>query len=196
MSGRDRVGPAGRAGRARISGSRRRRCGSACGRRRPIGALQAGAAELRRSGRRSSRRASEVFELRRANEILKAASVFFATRARRRPDRGERVHRRHRDRFGVEPICRTLGVSASAYYQRATGERSARGVEDERLIAGIREVHRGELRVLRATGGCGTRCSARASRSAATTVARLMRAGGRPGRQAARQAVADHDRRS
>ena len=25
----------------------------------------------------------------------------------------------HRGRFGVEPICRTLGVSASAYYQRA-----------------------------------------------------------------------------
>ena len=47
----------------------------------------------------------------------------------------------HRERFGVEPICRTLDVSASAYYQRATGERSARGVEDERLAARIREVH-------------------------------------------------------
>jgi putative transposase len=48
----------------------------------------------------------------------------------------------HRDRFGVEPICRTLGVSASAYYQRATGERSARRVEHERLTARIRDVHR------------------------------------------------------
>lgn len=47
----------------------------------------------------------------------------------------------HRGRFGVEPICRTMGVSASAYYQRATGERSARVVEDERLLAVIREVH-------------------------------------------------------
>jgi putative transposase len=46
-----------------------------------------------------------------------------------------------RARYGVEPVCRTLGVSVSAYYQRATGERSARGVEDERLIARIREVH-------------------------------------------------------
>jgi putative transposase len=27
----------------------------------------------------------------------------------------------HRDRFGVEPICRVLDVSASAYYHRATG---------------------------------------------------------------------------
>lgn len=35
----------------------------------------------------------------------------------------------HRDRFGVEPICRVLGVSASAYYHRATGARSDRVVE-------------------------------------------------------------------
>jgi putative transposase len=47
----------------------------------------------------------------------------------------------HRERFGVEPICETLGVSASAYYQRATGERSARAVEDERLLGVIRETH-------------------------------------------------------
>jgi putative transposase len=43
--------------------------------------------------------------------------------------------------FGVEPICRTLGVSASAYYQRATGDRSARAIEDERLVPEIRRVH-------------------------------------------------------
>jgi putative transposase len=47
----------------------------------------------------------------------------------------------HRERFGVEPICETLGVSASAYYQRATGQRSARAIDDERLLARIRELH-------------------------------------------------------
>jgi len=47
----------------------------------------------------------------------------------------------HRGRFGVEPICRVLGVSASAYYQRATGEQAARTVEDERLRGRIRELH-------------------------------------------------------
>ncbi len=47
----------------------------------------------------------------------------------------------HRGRFGVEPICRTLGVSASAYYQRGTGRRSERAVEDERLLGRIRKVH-------------------------------------------------------
>jgi putative transposase len=47
----------------------------------------------------------------------------------------------HRGRFGVEPICRTLDVSASAYYQRATGQRSARAVGDERLLERIEAVH-------------------------------------------------------
>ena len=47
----------------------------------------------------------------------------------------------YRARFGVEPICEILGVSASAYYQRATGHRSRRAVEDERLLALINELH-------------------------------------------------------
>jgi putative transposase len=47
----------------------------------------------------------------------------------------------YRGCFGVEPICRTLDVSASAYYQRRTGQRSARAIEDERLLGRIREVH-------------------------------------------------------
>jgi len=47
----------------------------------------------------------------------------------------------HRERFGVEPICQTLGVSASAYYERASGRRSSRALEDERLLARIEELH-------------------------------------------------------
>ena len=47
----------------------------------------------------------------------------------------------HRVRFGVEPICRTLDVSASAYYQRRTGRRSIRAIEDERLLGRIRAIH-------------------------------------------------------
>lgn len=47
----------------------------------------------------------------------------------------------HRGRFGVEPICRTLDVSASAYYRRATGQRSERVVQDERILKRIEEVH-------------------------------------------------------
>jgi putative transposase len=48
----------------------------------------------------------------------------------------------YRDRFGVEPICRALGVSASAYYQRKTGERSERQGEDERLLEVIMQAHK------------------------------------------------------
>jgi putative transposase len=47
----------------------------------------------------------------------------------------------HRARFGVEPICRTLDVSASAYYHRATGAKSARRIQDERLLEVIERVH-------------------------------------------------------
>ena len=46
-----------------------------------------------------------------------------------------------RQDFGVEFICRTIGTSASAYYQRATGTRSDRDVQDERLLGVIRRVH-------------------------------------------------------
>jgi putative transposase len=47
----------------------------------------------------------------------------------------------HRERFGVEPICSALGVSVSAYYERASGRRSAWQLEDERLLARIEELH-------------------------------------------------------
>jgi putative transposase len=83
----------------------------------------------------------------------------------------------HRGRFGVEPICRTLGVSASAYYRRKTGARSRRQLEDERLLGRIRELHAanyyayGSRRMwiaLRRSGEPVARC----------TVERLMRAHG------------------
>ena len=48
----------------------------------------------------------------------------------------------NRSRFGVEPICRTLEVSASAYYHRKTAVRSLRAIEDERLLEVIRAKHK------------------------------------------------------
>ena len=83
----------------------------------------------------------------------------------------------HRGRFGVEPICRALGVSASAYYHRATGGRSARAIEDERLLAVIRQTHKDNFeaygyrkvwKTLRRAGETAPRCQ----------VQRLMRADG------------------
>lgn len=48
----------------------------------------------------------------------------------------------YRDRFGVEPICRVLGVSVSAYYQRAKGNRSKRSIEDEFYLELVKTEHR------------------------------------------------------
>jgi putative transposase len=48
-----------------------------------------------------------------------------------------------RDRFGVEPICREIEVSASAYWARKTRPPSARTLRDHYLLAAIRRVHEG-----------------------------------------------------
>jgi putative transposase len=47
----------------------------------------------------------------------------------------------YRGRFGVEPICNVLGVSASAYYERSSGRRSKRSLKDEQLLERIKEMH-------------------------------------------------------
>jgi putative transposase len=47
----------------------------------------------------------------------------------------------NRERFGVEPICRELEVSASAYRARRTKPPSERALRDAFLLAQIRRVH-------------------------------------------------------
>ncbi len=42
-----------------------------------------------------------------------------------------------RDAFGVEPICRAVGVPVSTYYARRSRKPSRRAVEDRRLVAEI-----------------------------------------------------------
>jgi putative transposase len=86
----------------------------------------------------------------------------------------------HRGRFGVGPICRTLDVSASAYYQRKIGRRSPRWIEDERLTDRIGRLYRanyecyGYRRVHAALGRDGERVGR-------DRVARLMRSDGLQG---------------
>lgn len=46
-----------------------------------------------------------------------------------------------RQDFGVEPVCRELGLSASAYYARRTRPPSARAGRDTWLVEQIRRVH-------------------------------------------------------
>jgi len=92
--------------------------------------------------------------------------VFFCEGARRDPAEVSAFVDSQRERFAVELICRTLGVSTSAYYQRATGERSARAVADEHLLERIQALH-AENTTPTARGGCGRRFAARARTSAA-----------------------------
>lgn len=53
----------------------------------------------------------------------------------------------HRDRFGVEPICRVLRAAPSTYYAARRQPPSARRVRDEALKVKIRHVHAAEFGV-------------------------------------------------
>ncbi|MGH3429432.1 MAG: IS3 family transposase [Mycobacteriales bacterium] len=74
----------------------------------------------------------------------------------------------HRARFGVEPICRELEVSARAYRQRRAAPPSARAQSDAVLLAEIRRIHSETdesygawrcWRQLRKDGFCVARCT-------------------------------------
>ena len=53
-----------------------------------------------------------------------------------------RFIRAHRERWGVEPICRVLQVAPSTYYAVGARRPSARQLDDERLKIEIARVHR------------------------------------------------------
>jgi putative transposase len=100
----------------------------------------------------------------------------------------------HRDRFGVEPICRTLGIAPSTYYARKTRPPSKRAVEDGRLLERIRMVHEANY------GAYGSRRVWKALRRQGVPVPRcrverLMRThglrGAQPGRRRRWLTVAD-----
>src|SRR5918992_5123642 len=136
---RVRVGPADRACRQRSGHPPR---GAA-----PVGA--SGRGRRRRPQRSPDQRRARAYEGARARGARTAQGQrdpqgrlgVFREGARPDPTEVSAFIDAHRDRFGVELICRTLDVSASAYYQRASGRRSARAVEDERLLGVIRELH-------------------------------------------------------
>ncbi|MFM5043260.1 IS3 family transposase [Aeromonas caviae] len=88
----------------------------------------------------------EVRELKKANEILRLASAFFAPGGARPPLQVVRAFiDAHRDRLGVEPICRILQVAPSAYRryaarQRDPALRSPRALRDDMLRVEIERV--------------------------------------------------------
>ncbi|MGC5016873.1 IS3 family transposase [Streptosporangium sp. DT93] len=83
----------------------------------------------------------EVRELRRANEILKAASAFFRQGTRPSTAQMNAFIDAHRTQFGVEPICRVLQTAPSTYYAARARPPSARAMHDERLKAEITRIY-------------------------------------------------------
>ena len=89
----------------------------------------------------------EVKELRRANEILRKASAYFAmAELDRQVPMTMAFIDAHRAELGIEPICRELAVAPSSYHQHAArltdpGKRSARARRDDDLKSHIRGVH-------------------------------------------------------
>ncbi|WP_107705906.1 MULTISPECIES: IS3 family transposase [Nocardioides] len=98
----------------------------------------------------------EVTELRRANEILKAASGFL--RGGARPPQPVLIDfiENHKDEFGVEPICRVLSehgakIAPSTFYEVRSRRPSRRQVRDAELVALI-EAERERQKFIRRFG--------------------------------------------
>ena len=53
----------------------------------------------------------------------------------------------HRGRFGVEPICRVLGIAPSSYYAHRRRQPSARALADAELVGQIHAARIGYRRV-------------------------------------------------
>ncbi|WP_425780768.1 IS3 family transposase [Hydrogenophaga sp. T2] len=95
----------------------------------------------------------EVKELRRANEILKLASAFFAPGGARPPAQVLKDFiDKHRDTFGVEPLCKVLQIAPSAYRRHAAllrepHRRCERALRDEKLMPQIQRVWQANMQV-------------------------------------------------
>ncbi|PWI08834.1 IS3 family transposase [Streptomyces sp. NWU339] len=124
----------------------------------------------------------EIAELRRANEILKAAAKFLRGRARPATHALVAFINEHRDRFGgVEPICRVLTqhgcqIAPAACYaaRKRQSESSARTVRDAELKEQIKEVYETDYRVYGARK-IWRRLNRQGQKVARCTVERLMR---------------------
>jgi transposase-like protein len=109
----------------------------------------------------------EVRELRRTNEILGDGLGFLRGRARRPASEMTRSIDTHRDRFGVEPICRALQIAPSSYHAAKRRQPSARAISDAELAprsCGPGRPTTGSM----GPASSGSSCAARASWSAGT----------------------------
>ncbi|MDF3319702.1 IS3 family transposase [Rhodococcus sp. C3V] len=89
---------------------------------------------------------AENRELKRANDILKSASAFFAAEQGRSNKVIIDYINRYKSEYGVEPICRVLtehgcSIAPSSYYEARGRAASRRAVRDEELEVEISCVH-------------------------------------------------------
>ena len=118
------------------------------------GEVDTGVREASTTAERSASRnwSARSRELRRANEILKLASAFFAQAELDRRSSVNAFIDEHRARYGVEPICSALQVAPSAYRRHAARQRNpalrrARAQRDAVLMPQIERVCRANLQV-------------------------------------------------
>src|SRR5207237_2179500 len=101
--------------------------------------------------KRGARRAEEApqGELRAAQGERDLEGRLRLFRAGTRPDPATvtRYVEEGRDAFGVEPICRTLGVPVSTHYARRSRKPSVRELADRELLAEIEAARSGRRRV-------------------------------------------------
>ena len=116
----------------------------------------------------------ENAELKRANEILKAASAYFAREARPSPSEMTAFIDEHRGLLGVEPICRVMELNPSTYWAACSRPPSARSLRDEALRPEIKRVHKANYGVYGAHK-VWKQLNREGIRVARCTVARLMR---------------------
>jgi transposase len=76
----------------------------------------------------------EVAEFAPCQRDPQGGERIFRERARPSPDEVTAMIDDHKDRFGVEPICRVLQFPFSTYYARKTRPASARTLRDEQLL--------------------------------------------------------------
>ncbi len=127
----------------------------------------------------------EISELKRANDILKAAASFFAAELDR-PHTLVAFIDEHRARFGgVEPICRVLTehdckIAPFTYCaaKKRAADPSARRVRDAALKKLITEIHEASFRV-HGAGKVWRELQRQGHPVARGTVERLMRMGRR-----------------
>nr|WP_246869129.1 IS3 family transposase [Saccharopolyspora sp. ASAGF58] len=149
--------------------------------RRPSGERVAGS--MSEADARIAELERENRELRRANEILKAASAFFRTGTGPSTAEIAGFVDTYSGEFGVAPVCEVIGFAVSTYYatKKRQEQPSDRRLRDEELIPEIRAVWEQQGKGMYGARKVWKQLLREGVKVARCTVERLMRAEGMTG---------------